>query len=184
MKKVAESAGSKNHDAVIKEATEARDWYPDYVEQGSAYEFLAEAYAAKNDKPKAIDELRRYSKIGGRNPATIKKLAGWLTEQNQKAEAAAVLKRLNFIYPQDEELHAKLGGLLFDTGDHPGAVGEFEALVASKPVDAAGARFRLAQAYQKVNRVEDAKDQVLLALETAPGFRPAQKLLLELNRKN
>jgi hypothetical protein len=30
--------------------------------------------------------------------------------------------------------------------------------------------------------MDDAKDQVLQALEAAPGYRPAQKLLLELNR--
>lgn len=184
MKKLGGYAEAKQWDELIKQATLVRDWYPDFVEHGSAYERLADAYAAKGDKGKAIEELQRYSKIGGRDPATIKKLAGWLTEQNQKAQAAAALKRLNFVYLHDEELHSKLGGLYMDLGDGPGAVREFEALVASKPVDAAGARFRLAQAYKQVNRVEDAKDQVLQALEVAPGYRPAQKLLLELNRTN
>ena len=40
--------------------------YPDYVEAGSVYEFLADAYLAKGDKAKAMAELERYSKIGGR----------------------------------------------------------------------------------------------------------------------
>ena len=30
------------------------------------------------------------------------------------------------------------------------------------------------------NRMEEARDEVLLALEAAPGIKPAQKLLLEI----
>ena len=41
---------------------------PDYVEERSVYEALAEAYLAKGDKPAAIEELVRYEKIGGRDP--------------------------------------------------------------------------------------------------------------------
>jgi hypothetical protein len=33
------------------------------------------------------------------------------------------------------------------------------------------------------NRTEEAKDEVLSALEAAPNFKPAQRLLLELNVK-
>ena len=40
---------------VIKEGTAIRDLYADYVEAGSVYEFLAHAYEAKNENPKAID---------------------------------------------------------------------------------------------------------------------------------
>jgi hypothetical protein len=38
----------------------------------------------------------------------------------------------------------------------------------------------LAEAYRKANRIDQARDEVLLALEAAPGFKPAQKLLLEI----
>ena len=33
------------------------------------------------------------------------------------------------------------------------------------------------------NKVKDAREEVISALEVAPGFKPAQKLLLELNGK-
>jgi hypothetical protein len=54
--------------------------------------------------------------------------------------------------------------------------------VASNPVDKAGAEFSLAQAYYAANHKDKAEESVLAALEAAPGYRPAQKLLLELQQ--
>ena len=48
---------TKDWDGVIKEGTAIRDLYPDYVEEHSVYEALAEAYLAKGNKPAAIAEL-------------------------------------------------------------------------------------------------------------------------------
>ena len=50
---------------MIKEGTAIRDLYPDYVEPGSVYEALAQAYIAKKDNAKAMEQLKRYAKIGG-----------------------------------------------------------------------------------------------------------------------
>ena len=41
--------------------------------------------------------------------------------------------------------------------------------------------YDLARAYQANKQPDEAKDELLAALEAAPGFRPAQKLLLELS---
>ncbi len=182
MKPLAENASRKQWDFVIAEGGKVRDLYPDYVETGSAYELLADAYAAKNDNKSAIEQLQKYSDQGGRNPGTLKKLSDLQTAAGAKPAAAKTLERINYIYPQDEELHRKLGTLYLELADKKGAVREFEALVASKPNDQAGSRYLLARAYTDANRLEEARDQVVQALEVAPGYRPAQKLLLELNR--
>jgi len=79
-------------------------------------------------------------------------------------------------------LHRNLGELYLKTGNKDGAVREYSAVVASKPQDEAGARFNLAKALLTADRKEEAKEQLLQALEVAPGFRPAQKMLLELSR--
>jgi tetratricopeptide (TPR) repeat protein len=175
---------TKQDEVILKEAARARDLYPDYVEAGNAYEALANVHIKNKEPLKAIEQLQKYSDIGGRKPAVLKKLADLQTQENQKAAAAKTLHRINYIYPNDEELHRKLAALYIELGNKSGAVREYEALVGMKPQDQAGARFGLATAYKAVNRIDDAKDQVLLALEAAPGYRPAQKLLLELNRTN
>src|SRR5262249_17852203 len=148
---------------------------------GSVYEFLSDAYLAKGDKAKAIAELEQYSKIGGREPSVLKQLATLETEQGHKKEAIAALERLNLIYLKDEEAHKKLGELYMDTGNATAAAREFQAVLTGPPIDLAGAHYQLARAYQASHRNDQARDEVFSALEAAPGFKPAQKLLLELN---
>ncbi len=180
---VSDAQKEKDWDTVIKRASAIRDLYTDYVEAGSVYEFLAEAYLAKDEKAKAVSELEHYSSVGGRNPGSIRRLATLQTEQGRKADAAKTLERLNVIYPEDEEAHKQLGDLDMDLGNTAGAIREYQAVIAEKPIDAAGAHYQLARAYQSAKLIADAKDEVISALEAAPGFKPAQKLLLELNAK-
>jgi tetratricopeptide (TPR) repeat protein len=180
---ISEKAKAKSWDDVIKEGTAIRDMYSDYVEAGSVYEFLAEAYVAKGDKPKAIAELERYSNIGGRNPASLKQLSSLEAEAGNKRAAAKALERLNLIYLKDEDAHKRLGDLDMELNNPTGAAREFAAVLAGGTVDQAGAHYELARAYQAANRTEEARDEVLSALEVAPGFKPAQKLLLELTSK-
>ncbi|MBZ5575955.1 MAG: tetratricopeptide repeat protein [Acidobacteriia bacterium] len=181
IKKVSQLAKDKDWGAVIKEGAAIRDLYPDYVEAGSVYEFLATAYTEKNDKPAAIAELEKYVKTGGRYPDTIKKLAKLLTEAGQKKEAAEVLDRLNYIYPLDNQAHESLGSLWMEQGNASGAIREFRAILAHSPIDPAQAHYDLARALNANHQPDQAKDEIFSALEAAPNYRPAQKLLLELS---
>jgi thioredoxin-like negative regulator of GroEL len=182
LKKVAEESKAHDYDQMIHDAAEIRDIYPDYVEAGNAYQFLADAYVAKGDKPAAIAELERYAKVGGRSPDTLKQLATLLEEAGNRKEAAEVLDRLNYIQPIDEDLHRRLGDLWLGLGNTSGAIREYQAVLAKSPTDPAASHFSLAKAYRTANRPEAAKDELLLSLEAAPGFRPAQKMLLELSK--
>lgn len=178
------AAALKDWDKVLADGPALRQQYPDYVETGSPYELLAQAHDAKGNKPAAIAELKRYSDVGGRMPETLKKLAAWQAEAGQKKEAAVTLDRINLISPVlDEETHSRLAGLWFDQGNYAGAIREYRAVLASKTADPAQARFNLARSLDAAGRLDEAADEVLAALEAAPGFRPAQKLLLELTAK-
>jgi tetratricopeptide (TPR) repeat protein len=181
LKPLVAAASAKEWDAVIKLGIPMRDMYPDYVEDHSVYEALAEAYMAKGDKVSATTQLEQYAKIGGRNPESLKLLSKNLEEAGKKKEAAAVLDKLNYIYPMDADAHQKLGTLWMEQGNPAGAIREFAAVVAKKPIDPAQAHYDLARAYQADHQDEKANEECLSALEAAPGFRPAQKLLLELN---
>jgi tetratricopeptide (TPR) repeat protein len=182
LKEVYKLSTSHKYDEVIKEGTAIRDLYPDYVEGGSVYELLAEAYIAKENKPAAIAELERYQKQGGRSPASLKKLATLLADAGRKKDAAATLERINYIAPQDDEVHQRLGDLDMELGNVNGAIMEYGAALAQKPLDAAASHYNLARALHEANRTEQAKDQLLQSLEAAPGFKPAQRMLLEISR--
>lgn len=182
MKGLSAAAKAGRHDEVIKEGPAVAALYREAVEGESAYELIANAYLAKGDKQEARKQLAQYSSIGGRNPAILKKLAALQEEAGQKAEATRTLERILYVYPQDEELHKRLGDLYMSAGSTEKAIREYAAVISSAPIDQAASRFHLAQALRQANRDNEAKEQLLLALEAAPGYKPAQKLLLELSR--
>jgi tetratricopeptide (TPR) repeat protein len=173
---------AKKYDDVIREGAAIRDFYPDYVEPGSVYELLADAYAAKGDKAQARQQLEKYSEVGGRSSLLIKRLATLQEEAGDARKAAATLDRLNYIYPEDQELHKRLGNLLLAQNNVSGAIREYQAVLALNPLDKAAAHFQLANAYRMAKKIDEARDQVLLSLEAAPGYKPAQKLLLEISK--
>jgi tetratricopeptide (TPR) repeat protein len=184
LKELAAAASAKKHDEVLAKGDAVIALYPEYVEAANAYEFVAESALEKGDKARAAAALDRYAKVGGRNPASLKKLAQFLEERGAKKEAAAVLEKVNWIYPvNDEDLHRRLGDLYMALNQPRRAVREFSAVVASKPTDKASAHYNLARAHLGAGQAGEAEEHVLNALEVAPGFRPAQKLLLELNAK-
>jgi len=181
LEEMAEAAKQKQYDAVIQEGEVVRRKYPEYIGAANPYELVAAADLAKGDKKAAEAILTEYEKVGGEDPATLKKLASLEEELGQPKEAAATLDRINYIYPvHDEDLHRHLGDLWFAQANYAGAIREYTAVVALNPLDKAGANFKLAQAYYASGQKDKAEESVLAALEAAPGYRPAQKLLLEI----
>jgi cellulose synthase operon protein C len=183
LKTVAEAAKEHKYDEVIVEGQQTRNLYPDYIYDANPYEFLAEAYQATGNKQAAAAALTDYEKRGGHNPATLKELASLEEELGNPGEAAASLDRINYIYPNDEQLHRHLGELWLAQGNFAGAIREYSAVVAMHPMDMPSARFNLAQAYFAAGQTDKAEENVLQALEAAPDYRPAQKLLLQLKDK-
>jgi cellulose synthase operon protein C len=181
LEQLIEAANQKQYDAVLQQGEAVRSMYPEYIGGANVYEFVASADLARGDKKGAATVLTLYEKVGGDDPALLKKLASLEEELGQPKEAAATLDRINYIYPvHDEELHRHLGDLWFAQANYPGAIREYTALVALNPLDKAGAQFNLAQAYYASGQRDKAEESVLAALEAAPGYRPAQKLLLEI----
>lgn len=182
MRTVIADAKEGNRDETIRAGLAIRDFFPDYVQSESDYELIVEAYIGKNEKAAAIAELERYRDRGGSNVETLKKLARLEQEAGNSSQAENTLQKVIYIYPEDEEIHHRLGELLFNSGNASGAVREYQAVLALKPSDTAEAHYNLAKALHADHRTEEAKDQVLIALEAAPDYKPAQQLLLQLSQ--
>ncbi len=184
IKEVNELAKAGKSDEVITEARALETMYPDYVEAGDAYSLAADACLRKNDRKCALDELGKYSKEGGRDSGTVKKYAKLLEEDGRLKDAEAALERLNFIYPLETDLHDELGNLYLKTGNAKLAVREFTVLIALKPIDQAGSHYDLAEAYKADGQTDKAREEAINALEAAPDFKPAQRLLLQVSGDN
>jgi tetratricopeptide (TPR) repeat protein len=185
LKTLVAASQQKQYDVVLAQGPAVLAMYPEYVGDANAYELIADANKAKGDAKAEASVLIAYEHEGGQEPAVLKRLATLEESAGQQAEAAGTLERLNYIYPvKDEELHHHLGDLLYAQKQYDGAIREYIAVVASNPVDKAGAEFHLAQAYLAAGQKDKAQESVLAALEAAPSYRPAQKMLLELNQSS
>jgi len=179
---LAQHAKSKDYAFVLANGEKVKALYPQYIGDANAYQMIADAQLAGGNKQAASKVLVEYEKMGGHEPATLKQLATLEEEAGDKPAAAATLDRLNYVYPTgDEELHRRLGTLFLDLKNYDGAVREYTAVVALHPLDIAGAQYNLAKAYMAKGDRAKAEEAVLAALEAAPGYRPAQTLLLQLH---
>jgi tetratricopeptide (TPR) repeat protein len=183
LKALAAASQHKQYDTVLAQGPSVLAMYPEYVGDANVYELMADANRAKGDAKAEATALTAYEHEGGQNPSVLNRLATLEEGAGRQAEAAATLARLNYIYPvKNEELHRRLGDLLYAQKQYDGAIREYVAVVASNPIDKAGAEFHLAEAYLAAGQKDKAQESVLAALEAAPGYRPAQKMLLELNQ--
>ena len=183
LKALVSAAQQKQSSVVLAQGPAVLALFPEYVGDANVYELMAEADKAQGDNKAEASMLTAYEHEGGTMPELLKRLAALEKDTGQVAEATAALERVNYIYPvKNEDLHRRLGDLLYASKQYDGAIREYNALVASHPIDKVGAEFNLAQAYFAAGQKDKAQESVLAALEVAPGYRPAQKLLLELQQ--
>lgn len=183
LKALVTASEAKQYDDVISNAPAVIALYPEYTGDANAYELLTDAQHVKGNAAEEAKALNAYMHAGGQQPELLKRLAVLQEKAGDAPAAIATLTRVLYIYPvRDTELHKQLGSLLITAKQYDRAVREYAAAVATRPLDMAGAQYDLASAYMAAGQRDKAQETVLLALEAAPDFRPAQKLLLELQQ--
>lgn len=168
--------------AAVAAAGRAVELFPDYVESDSPYLTLAAAYARTGDTARQYETLETFWRRGGYAPEALQTLAGHLHDQGRVADAVAILEAQNLVMPFDAELHNRLGDWLLELGRADAALTEFNVALALKPHDMAAAHYRVATAHHALDQRDAARSHLLSALEIAPHYRPAQKLLLAIAR--
>jgi len=155
---------------------------PQYVEPDSPYLALARAREELGQRPQALAALEKFQRHGGYDPAALKRLGGWLREADRIGDAIGVLQGVNLVDPLDQDLHGTLGDLLLDAGRAQEALMEYSVALALNPHDVAMAYYRMASAYHELGDTQQSQDHLLRALDVAPNFRLAQRLLLDVTR--
>jgi tetratricopeptide (TPR) repeat protein len=167
----------------IATAEAAKKLFPPYASEGNPYELLAGIYEEQGDEQKALEELLAWRLHRGRDPETFKKLADLQVELDRREDAIETLTEALQISMFDVEIHEQLADLAMEVSNSEMAVREYRAVLALNPPDRAEAHYRLASAYWKLSDIANARREILSALEIAPGYRPAQQLLLEMARQ-
>jgi len=171
---------AKNWKEARDAAQAAVTLFPDFTSSGSAYEVLADAEVGAGNAAGAIAALQSWRKAGGWDPTVLRELAALLLEAKKDAEAAEVLAAVNYGDPLVTEGHDQLGRLLLAQNKGADALREYQVLLKLQPADTAMANFGLARSYRMTGDAQQARRHLLDSLETAPNYRPAQHLLLEM----
>jgi Flp pilus assembly protein TadD len=164
----------------IEPARRAAELYPEHVGPGSPHILLARALDKTGRRQDAIAALMQYRRSGGWDPSALRELAQWLEESGQASAAEEVLHALNLVDPLNPSQHTKLGERLLAAGKSEQALQEFRVLLALQTHDAAAANFGAARALRSMGDQDASRRHLLDALATAPHYKPAQELLLQM----
>lgn len=162
-------------------ATELIEIYPEMVGAGNGYLPLAFIQDEQGNHDQSLETRMRWFRRGGYEPETLLTLAADLAEKNRVIDAAAVLEALNWVTPYFASEHEKLGAYYLALNKPQQAIKTFDALIGLSEDHASSAWLGKGRALQQLGENEKAKRSVLIALENAPFYRDAQRLLLELN---
>jgi tetratricopeptide (TPR) repeat protein len=157
----------------------AKSVFPFYVDSDNPYKQLSEIYKQQGRLNDAITELQALTERHDSDFESMKQLAQWLNEAHRKGEACSVLQKAMYVHPFDLETHELLAEVAFKQKDLDLALREYQAVLALDPSDKATAHFNVAKVLLQMGKKPEAKKEALAALEIAPGFEPAQELLLK-----
>lgn len=167
----------KEAEAYLKKAEQL---FPEFTEEGNPYQVLGEMYLEENREDDALAQFLGWTRFDEDAAPPLVKAAEIYRKRKDWASAAKELELSIYINPYDENVHAWLGEAAMENGIWPAAVASYQALVGLNSTDPAGAHYNLARALLGAGRKQEAKREILRALEIAPTFAKAQELLLKL----
>lgn len=153
--------------------------YPEYVGPGNAYQALAALYRQNGAEESRFTVLEAFLQIADFGASEAREVAALHLERGDASRALQYYERSRTVEPYDAETLARMAAIMEANGQYRAAVSVRRALLALDPVDKADAYYRLAHSLYRDGQVARAKRAVLQSLELAPGFRDAQRLLLD-----
>src|SRR5579864_5212915 len=148
---------SKGAEEVLKKVSE------NAPKSATAHNVLADFYFSQKRMPEAESELRHALKIDPKNGPALLALARLRLINGRNEEAEQDFKQLASL-PGDESIYASF---LSQEGRNDEALREFERLARERPNDRQ-ARTNLVAAYQRANRLADAKEILSDVLKKNP----------------
>ncbi len=162
----------------------AQQLFPEYAGAGSPYQLLGEMYLEQKRDQEALSQFLGWARYDENAAAPLLRAAEILGGRGNWAEAVSALERAVYIDPYDARLHTLLGEAAVKSGNWPVAESAYLVLLGLNPSDPAGAHLNLAQALVGSGKKQEARREVLRALEIAPSYTKAQQLLLQLSGGN
>lgn len=157
--------------------------YPSYIGSDNPYERLAEVYRQLERPSDERQVLEQFAEINDDSVAANLRLIELQTADEDWSAVEQTASRLSAIDPLLPQTHSALA-IAAEQLDRPAdAARALNRLLLLDPDDPADIHFRLAEALYRMGKLKDARRQTLMALEEAPRFRSAHRLLLKIVRQ-
>jgi tetratricopeptide (TPR) repeat protein len=152
-------------------------------ERGDPLELLSRVYHQLGDAVAEREALQEIISLSSDALPALRRLIEMAREEQEWEEILEYAQEITSINPLLPEGHLAMAEAA-EMLDRPREVlRSLSAISQMDPVDPAGIDYRIASSYAELNQLDRAKHHVLRALEEAPRFRDAHRLLLELSER-
>jgi tetratricopeptide (TPR) repeat protein len=154
--------------------------YPEDTSPGNALELLAAVHRQTQDAPAEREALEELARLDCDSVDAYRRLMELALQEGDWPAVARGAERLLAVNPLLPMGHEMLARAAVELDRPQQAVGPLLALAEMDPIDPAAVHFRLAETFFTLGERDRARREVLKALEEAPRYRAAQKMLLDL----
>lgn len=154
--------------------------YPDGRGAEEAYRMRAVAMRQLGNPVAEIESLEKVIRWDADDVPAGARLLEIYAADNNWDDVKRVSRRLQGIQPMSKSSHRYMALAAEKSADDSLLVQELKVLLSLNPIDRAETHFRLGAAQFRQGRWEAAKRDTLFALEAAPRFRDAHRLLLDI----
>ena len=158
---------------------QAYELLPSYTGYPSPPLVLSQIYEQEGNREAQLQQLELLLQNLQHDYASAIILAEAALEENNFERAEYYIDRAIQVNPYRADVHQLKASYAETIGDSQLAVTEYEVLLKLEINDPAEAQTNLAQAYLNNGQVPQAKENILRALETAPSYQRAQRILLQ-----
>ncbi len=160
--------------------TRVRDLYPQYGGGDSAYVLLAMVHRELGETEEEIAALAMQAKLDADALPSCLRLLELCSAAEDWEAVARYAEAAIAINPLVAAPHRQLAAAAERLGDDERTLAGLKAQLSMDALDLADSHFRIAKAYRRQRNLASARRHVVQALEEAPRYREAQRLLVEL----
>ena len=171
-------------DAATELLENAVELFPYETGDDSPFLKLAAIYRNNDDTQRERESLVRLVEIDDAPATALQRLIEIATDQEDWQALHDFAEQLLQIKPLIPQPHLALATAAEQLDQPQSVVNSINSLLEMEPADPAGLNYRAGVQYHKLGKTEPAVRHTLMALEEAPRFRVALKLLVELKSQN
>jgi tetratricopeptide (TPR) repeat protein len=165
----------------LEPAKRLRELFPDNVEGASGYLLLARAYRELEELDAEHEVLEAWAARAADATDAYERLMDIAAEAGDWAAVRANAERMLSVNPLSPAPHRRMAEAAEQLGEPGAAIDSYRSLLEFDTTDPVDAHYRLASLLHERGDDGDARRHVLMALEDAPRYLDAHRLLLELS---